>query len=465
MSERQGAFLRIKMAEATQHAPAGGLGGIARGGAAPGAPRGLGETGPDPGKNRYCNVYPFEYNRVKLQRRAGLAAKGATPPPPEVADKDPDAMDVDVVPAPVPAAAPPTDGPSDYINASLIYPLFLRERNWRFRQQRTGRPYLGNPDCTRVPAHVVRTDSTSSLADGRTPTVTSTGSGCTFIATQAPLPHTTRDFWDMVYDHGVRVVVNLAPETEIQAAKAHKYWPDTTMHVDNLTVALVAESRRPFGIVVRHLAVAVAHGDPAPPLQITHVSFEEWPDGDAPSVDALVTLLECVNDAQDRAGANAPVVVHCSAGCGRTGTFIAMHALARLVAAARAELTAASDARAVLRAAAALASAPACSRYPALQALMADDPVPRVVTQLRAQRVMMVQTAKQYMFLYELFLAMLQRKPFKFIDPETPSTLGAMPVATPRQLLMTPPVTLAHGPSAAVNEMTTASASKAMKID
>ncbi|KNE65607.1 hypothetical protein AMAG_09588 [Allomyces macrogynus ATCC 38327] len=138
-----------------------------------------------------------------------------------------------------------------------------------------------------------------------------------------------------------------------------------------------------------------------------------------------------------------------------------MHALARLVAAARVEIATASDARAVFRAATALAAAPACPRYPALQALMADDPVPRVVTQLRAQRVMMVQTAKQYMFLYELFLTMLQRSPFKFIDPVPPSTpgAGASAAATPRQMfMMTPPVTLARGPSAAVIETTTAAA-------
>ncbi|KAJ3374379.1 protein tyrosine phosphatase, non-receptor type 12 [Allomyces arbusculus] len=467
MSELQGAFLRIKMAEAAQHAPAGGLGGIARTGAAPGAPRELGETaGSDPGKNRYCNVYPFEYNRVKLQRRAGLVAAGksATPPP---AAKDPDAMDVDA-PVPGPATVQTTDAPSDYINASLIYPLFcgndaaVSNVSSDAVKAADPQPYLANPDCTRVPAHVVRTHSNvlNDLRIAGTPGCS--GGGCTFIATQAPLPHTTRDFWDMVYDHGVRVVVNLAPETEIQAAKAHKYWPDTAMHVDNLTVALVNESRRPFGIVVRHLAVAVRHGDSAvPPLETTHVSFEEWPDGDAPSVDALVTLLECVNDAQDRAGAKAPVVVHCSAGCGRTGTFIAMHALARLVAAARAEITTASDSRAVFRAAAARATAPACPRYPALQALMADDPVPRVVTQLRAQRVMMVQTAKQYMFLYELFLTMLQRSPFNFIDPVPPSTpgAGASAAATPGQMfMMTPPVTLARGPSAAVIEATTAAA-------
>ena len=48
-----------------------------------------------------------------------------------------------------------------------------------------------------------------------------------FIATQAPLPDTTEDFWRMVWEQNCATVVMLTKEKEGGRVKCHKYWPDS----------------------------------------------------------------------------------------------------------------------------------------------------------------------------------------------------------------------------------------------
>ncbi|KAI9224491.1 hypothetical protein BC828DRAFT_436216 [Blastocladiella britannica] len=300
-------------------------------------------------KNRYYNVFPFPSNRVRLpHRRPDLS---------------------------------PADPRSDYINASRIDP-----------------PHAPND---------------------------------AFIATQAPLPDTMGDFWAMVYGERARVIVNLAPESEIVVAKAIQYWPckpgDRIVAGDMEVVwpcttppalpplpaspfttspppppvsiggrlspdAGSDEDRFRFGVKRRKLRVrpirpdsVMVSGDgsdddisdnasDADWHDVVHVSFEDWDDGDAPSVDSVLYLVRLISGMTPRPqqsiphsdGGNLhtprseaekpilppitpgptappvrrpPVVVHCSAGCGRTGTYIALHALLSLIAHANGQLT------------------------------------------------------------------------------------------------------------------------------
>lgn len=58
---------------------------------------------------------------------------------------------------------------------------------------------------------------------------------------------------------------------------------------------------------------------------ITHFHYTEWPDHGVPdSSKVFLDLLEKVNKANTK---NTPIVVHCSAGVGRSGTFLALHSL------------------------------------------------------------------------------------------------------------------------------------------
>ena len=50
---------------------------------------------------------------------------------------------------------------------------------------------------------------------------------CDYIACQGPLPHTTDDFWEMIWQHEVTVIVMLTLDMEAMKVKCHRYWPDS----------------------------------------------------------------------------------------------------------------------------------------------------------------------------------------------------------------------------------------------
>ncbi|KAJ3350775.1 hypothetical protein GGF32_004651 [Allomyces javanicus] len=212
------------------------------------------------------------------------------------------------------------------------------------------------------------------------------------IATQAPLPHTASDFWTMVHDHGVQVVVNLAGAGDVSRGSAHAYWPTTgAVRYGGVEVALVREVATPVArsddgtvpvITVRTLRVAVS---PTVSRTVTQIAVDGWDDGSVPSAPAVEHLLALVMPSIRESA--APIVAHCSAGCGRTGTFAALLALA-----ARAGLTHVPD----------HGDAEVPHAVPAGAWAGDKDPVEQVVADLRTQRMMMVQTLPQFLFLYEM---------------------------------------------------------------
>ncbi|KAI9655012.1 MAG: hypothetical protein M1831_004971 [Alyxoria varia] len=233
-------------------------------------------------KNRYNNIWPFEHSRVKLQ---------------------------DVSP-----------GGCDYVNASFLENS-MSEKN--------------------------------------------------YIATQGPIPSTFGDFWKMVWQQDVQMIVMLTAESEGGQLKAHNYWQ--TMEYGPIRLTLHSERRLPLepgnlrgsgkpadnsGRRASHLDTVRNHGEndgdasadnepfviirnlsishTAHPFErvreITHVQYPSWPDFGAPAHPAhLLRLVEnCDRIAHSISAASGgsfpslarcPVVVHCSAGCGRTGTF------------------------------------------------------------------------------------------------------------------------------------------------
>ncbi|KAJ2695643.1 hypothetical protein GGH99_000036 [Coemansia sp. RSA 1285] len=170
--------------------------------------------------------------------------------------------------------------------------------------------------------------------------------GPLYIATQGPLPETVYDFWKMVWEHRTRVVVMLTREFENGRSKCHRYWPksigDTTTYGD-LCVQWQAEAVHPSdsSIVVRRICVSRPSVTDSV-LHVTHLQYLDWADHSVPETPLGVLRLrqlaraaqeekpqECNGIAEnycDDAGLEPriPMVVHCSAGCGRTGAFCAI---------------------------------------------------------------------------------------------------------------------------------------------
>ncbi|XP_059166864.1 multiple epidermal growth factor-like domains protein 10 isoform X2 [Physella acuta] len=142
-----------------------------------------------------------------------------------------------------------------------------------------------------------------------------------FIASQGPTLSTLHDFLRMLLEQRVEIVVMLTNLIEEQKTKCDRYWPeDETMIVNDIHVKLI--SIEVFtDYTIRSLKLA-RKGKPSHHLK--HFHYTSWPDRGVPSTPwALIDFLYKV----DVNSTEKPIVVHCSAGVGRTGTFIALHNL------------------------------------------------------------------------------------------------------------------------------------------
>ncbi|KXT01905.1 hypothetical protein AC579_1617 [Pseudocercospora musae] len=235
-------------------------------------------------KNRYNNIWPFEHSRVKLQ---GVPSHGC-----------------------------------DYFNASHIKAAWSNKR---------------------------------------------------YISTQAPIPGTFNDFWNVVWQQDVRVIVMLTAEKEGAQVKAHNYWNEKqygSIHLEFLSEKRASlepprikrhqkrpstvkrhstnssnpqvppatlDSReekggdRPY-VIMRKFLVRHDRFPFEPQREVTQLQYSNWPDFGAPAhpahllglveqTNAVVRANNKTNSTEPEPPNKRPILVHCSAGCGRTGTF------------------------------------------------------------------------------------------------------------------------------------------------
>lgn len=323
-------------------------------------------------KNRYNNIWPFEHARVRIQGRP----KGAC----------------------------------DYVNASHI------------KSQRSNKRY---------------------------------------IASQGPLPATFEDFWSVIWDQDVRVIVMLTAEKEGGQLKCHPYWSSNdygplklknlsekrvsldfkkhrtpSTHHDasagrrraNTTTDAAAASplstTEPPHAIVRKFTLSHAAHPFSPLREITQVHYSSWPDFGAPASPAqLLALVELSNQVQ-RASSSAtasrssdpendssarPILVHCSAGCGRTGTFCTIDAVIDMLKRQRKEIKSGVTPMDFAPSSHGnegsegdyMSKGKADSEWVFDQEL---DLVYKTVEDFRGQRLSMVQSLRQYVLCYETVL-------------------------------------------------------------
>ncbi|KXS19809.1 receptor/non-receptor type protein-tyrosine phosphatase [Gonapodya prolifera JEL478] len=334
-------------------------------------------------------------------------------------------------------------GWSDYINASYLtsYPYYIPPP-----QMSSSFPTLAHPALRGMPPST------------------------TYIFTQGPTPATVGDFWQMVWEHGSRVVVMLTNLEERGRIKCHTYWPTKPGHTSRYTVTvpsasspsgttspnlnlsqytlwitLTSEERYGDDIIVRRLTMHAAAGEgqraqgPVEGMDVVQIQLVGWPDHGVPEKPGpLLRIIQLANHFQTSLRSVGPMIVHCSAGVGRTGTFAVVDTMIKIAKEWRArcgvsvDLTwhgplsqsspadpvtgapSAQNGRVLDVASAAEDSLTAASlaeelsHVPASLAVLdlaadppGDDPVVNILRVLRGQRMYVVQTLEQFVYVYE----------------------------------------------------------------
>ncbi|RNF05416.1 tyrosine-specific protein phosphatase [Trypanosoma rangeli] len=148
-----------------------------------------------------------------------------------------------------------------------------------------------------------------------------------FVACQAPVDKGIPDFLSIIYEKKINLVVMITKLSEGGITKANRYWPGENgassviiPGASELTITRepgeVYGAEQELQLTRRYLTFQRPN---EPPHKLLHVQYTGWPDHGVPqSAAALEALLAIVNASPT----TVPVIVHCSAGIGRTGTLI-----------------------------------------------------------------------------------------------------------------------------------------------
>ncbi|KAK2193787.1 hypothetical protein NP493_5g04009 [Ridgeia piscesae] len=198
-----------------------------------------------------------------------------------------------------------------------------------------------------------------------------------YIATQGCLETTVADFWRMIWQQNSRIVVMTTKLIEMGRKKCVMYWPlldsshEIELYTGKLTIINISE-RHAEHYDVRELGVSFRsndpHRSPEPTRKIYHFHFQGWPDHGVPSDPGCVLgFLQDIDGIHESIPGAGPIVLHCSAGIGRTGTVLVIDMILQQI---------------------------------KQQGLDCEIDVQKMTLMVRAQRSGMVQTEAQYRFIY-----------------------------------------------------------------
>lgn len=201
-------------------------------------------------------------------------------------------------------------------------------------------------------------------------------SKCKYIATQGPLNETIGDFWKIVYDNKVPIIFSLTPQFENNVEKCAAYWESgnyksnndliyvkTLEILNNITLCYKANGL----ITCRRILIKI---NDLPEREILQVHMTTWPDfgiviceEDLLHIVFLKRYIMKILKMEEN-----PVLVHCSAGCGRTGSFCVIDTCIDLI---------------------------------LNNNEINNDIIYDITSIFRSQRVFMVQTLRQYILIYD----------------------------------------------------------------
>uniref|UniRef100_A0A8K9VEC0 protein-tyrosine-phosphatase n=1 Tax=Oncorhynchus mykiss TaxID=8022 RepID=A0A8K9VEC0_ONCMY len=216
-------------------------------------------------------------------------------------------------------------------------------------------------DHSRVRLQAIEGEQSSDYINANYVDVSTTPAG---VRQKGPMQETVYDFWRMVWQENTATIVMVTNLVEVGRVKCCKYWPDDTEIYRDMKVTLI-ETQLLSEYVIRTFAVEKRGAHEIREIRQFH--FTGWPDHGVPY--HTTGLLGFVRRVKSKTPANAgPMVVHCSAGAGRTGCFIVIDIMLDM-----AEREGVVD-------------------------------IYNCVRELRSRRVNMVQTEEQYVFIHDAIL-------------------------------------------------------------
>ncbi|XP_053705112.1 tyrosine-protein phosphatase non-receptor type 22 isoform X2 [Synchiropus splendidus] len=209
-----------------------------------------------------------------------------------------------------------------------------------------------------------------------------------YIATQGPLPHTLVDFFRMIWEFNIQVVVMACREFEMGKKKCERYWPlpeEPPFVCQAFSVCCESEEHK-GDYLTRTLEVTFNSCS----RTLKQLHYVHWPDHGIP--DSIPPILEMLAEMRFyQPHDDVPICIHCSAGCGRTGVLCAIDFTWTLL---------------------------------KNRMIPSDFNIYNLVHQMRTQRQSLVQTKEQYKLVYGairlLFTRFLRQMEEEQTDPAPP---------------------------------------------
>lgn len=196
-----------------------------------------------------------------------------------------------------------------------------------------------------------------------------------YIIAQAPLPSTVCDFWRMIFYKKCVLIVTACMPIESNRDRCTPFWryPYLPQGILNWQLYLnkeeiLREGPKSQKIVKRYLQAY--NRKTHEKRTIIQLHLENWPDYGIPDLSIFNEFLDLVD--QCSINSKSPILVHCSAGIGRSGTFVAAHSLRKEILSGKNQIN-----------------------------------IPQRIFDLRLQRGELVTTVKQFQFIYKVLLPFL----------------------------------------------------------
>ena len=177
-----------------------------------------------------------------------------------------------------------------------------------------------------------------------------------FIASQGPNDNTVDDFWQMCFQYNVRYILMLCKEFEDNKKKCSNYWDKNmiSQNFENIDFQILSQDN-----FIERKKITIFNKTTNETRLFHHLQFKQWPDHATPNIQNYVMLFREMfkfvdeggelknknnnnnsnnnsNNSKNNSNNNSnnnipmgPILIHCSAGIGRTGVFLTLYALCK----------------------------------------------------------------------------------------------------------------------------------------